>query len=182
MDSHSLYVAILNGDDRTIDRLVRPLVDQLVVFLATKLGAQRDDARDVVQNTLMYVFQRIREGKIQDPERILHYILIACRHNYFRLQHEKRRNRPAVGIVRDVGFSEPQLEALMQKERIQILRSCVDTLHPKHREFILYLMECPDATTQQVAERFRISVSNAWVRKHRLTTVLSKCVTHRMNR
>lgn len=69
-----------------------------------------------------------------------------------------------------------QLWALVNEEEQEILKICLQELREGYREFISYWFSFPNASTEDVAEYFEISVNNAWIRKHRVINKLKKCV------
>lgn len=173
MDYSELVTAIQNGDNRTADRLCAEAAPILRKYLVSKIGADPFDADDAVQKMFEYIIEKIQADEIENPKGLLAYMLATCRHSYYNIIRTRAR---AGEVVSEEPISlADQLLRLVDKEKQEILRKCIEQLRKNYRNFIEYWFTYPDSETEDIAEHFGISVSNAWIRKHRIVKKLSDC-------
>lgn len=179
MDYSGLVSAVKNGDQLTSSRLCSDATPILKRYLQKKCGADPADADDAIQRMFEYIIRKILEDDFENPHGILAYMLKACRHNYIKLAREK--NRPDIENLANEPFSEPiQIWELVNEEKQEILKYCTEKLRQGYKEFINYFFSFPDASTEDVADYFDISINNAWTRKHRVINKLNECVETRI--
>jgi len=175
MEYTDLVEAIKNNNTSRVDKQLEKLIPRLVRFLVVHMNASRDDAMDSVQETLLYSLEAIRENRINNPERILAYLLTSCRNNYLKLQSKKKEQN--YDHIPNNSFQEPkQVKILLNKEKKALLRWCLKQLKQENKEFIEYWISKPDSEAKKVAEVFGLSLSNTWTRKHRLIKKLNRCI------
>lgn len=180
MDYSKLVEAIDQNDHATTNSLLKTLTPRLIRFLQIHMNAEKQDAEDCVQQTIMKVLHIIREGKLRDSDRILPFTLTICKNTYLNMvkdnhtssYHElyvPHSNRPL------------QLQGLIDEERQAILEWCLQQLPDHYREFIGYWFRHPDSKAQAAANHFDMSVSHVWTRKHRILQKLSECCQKKSN-
>lgn len=179
MDYSGLVNAVKNGDQLKASRLCSEATPILRRYLRKKCGADPTDADDAIQRMFEYIINKIREDDFENPRGLLAYMLKACRHNYIKIATEK--NQPDIENLANEPFNEPiQIWELVDKEKQHILKYCTEKLRKGYREFINYFFSFPNATAEDVADHFDISVNNAWTRKHRVINKLNECVETRL--
>lgn len=179
MDYSGLIDAVKNGDQLTASRLCSEATPILKRYLRKKCGADSSDADDAIQRMFEYVINKILEDDFENPSGILSYMLKACRHNYIKIAREK--NQPDIEYLASEPFNEPvQIWELVDEEQQTILKYCTEKLRKGYREFIDYFFSFPNASAEDVADHFEISVNNAWTRKHRVINKLNDCVETQM--
>lgn len=174
MDYSELVKAIQTGDSRTADRLCAEATPILKKYLVSKIGADPFDADDAVQKMFEYVIEKIQSGDIENPKGLLAYMLATCRHSYFNIV--RTRSRAGEVVSEEPVSIANQLLSLVDEEKQKILKKCIEKLRKNYRDFIEYWFSFPDSETEDIAEHFGISVSNTWIRKHRIVKKLSDCV------
>jgi len=179
MDYSGLVTAVKNGDQLTASRLCSEATPILRRYLHKKCGADPTDADDAIQRMFEYVITKILEDDFENPRGLLSYMLKACRHNYIKIAREK--NQPDIENLANEPFNEPiQIWELVDEEKQNILKYCTEKLRKGYREFINYFFSFPNASAEDVADHFDISVNNAWTRKHRVINKLNECVETRI--
>lgn len=179
MDYSGLVIAVKSGDQLKASRLCSEATPILKRYLRKKCGADPNDADDAIQRMFEYVIKKIQEDDFENPRGLLSYMLKACRHNYIKIAREK--NQPDIENLAREPFNEPiQIWELVDEEKQNILRYCTEKLRKGYREFINYFFSFPNATAEDVADHFDISVNNAWTRKHRVINKLNECVETRI--
>lgn len=180
MDYSELVQALQENNRESANRLLQEIRPRLVRYLYVHMNADREDAHDCVQESLLVTVNAIREGRIRDPQQVFSYLITTCRNQYLKMVGRKRE-RP-YNEVPDSSYHAPgQLAALENRERFDILQHCLDELKEEYREFIDYWFENPDTDGQTVADHFGISVNNAWIRKHRIIKQLHTCYEKKSN-
>lgn len=180
MDYSRFVYAVQNNDKQEIESLVSVITAVLIKFLRVRIGATYQDAEDSAQNTLMLVIQKIKEDKLNNPDSIIYYLFTTAKHDYFKAQAKIKE--PTFDSVPDTHFVEgDQLTALLNEERLTILKACLKKLKPDFKSYISYWLENPSDDTSVVAEHFGISVSNAWTKKHRILKLLKECCDKKLN-
>lgn len=174
MDYTKLVTALKENDSEEVNRLVEALRPRLMAFLRIHMNATDADAEDCAQDSLIDSLEVIKSDRIDDPKRIVSYILTTCRNNYLKMQ--KKRRETTMDEVSEAQTQAPrQLQSLLDEEQKKLLRWCMSQLKEEYQQFMQYWFDHPDAHTKKVAAEFDISVNNAWTRKHRLIKKLNEC-------
>lgn len=181
MDYSPLVNAVREGDQETANRLISEATPILVRMLMARMNADRHDAEDAVQSMFVYIIEAIRNGNIHNPSGLLSYMIKTCRHNYLKSRQEYTVDYEE-GMTGEPATEAVQLERLIESERLDIYRECVDGLKQDYRDYFDYWTDHPDSPAEEVAEAFGISVNNAWTRKHRIIKWLQKCVRQKLRR
>jgi RNA polymerase sigma factor (sigma-70 family) len=174
MDYSELVAAINNNNKQKVNKLIRLIRPRLIAFLCIHMNADRADAKDVAQDAMLIMIESVNDDVIRDPEQIIKYMMSVCRNRYLKLAESKK----SVELSEKADYqAQPpnQLQALLDKEQKELLRRCLQQLKEEYQRFMQFWFENPDAHTEKVAEKFGISKSNAWTRKHRLTKKLNEC-------
>lgn len=180
MDYSDLIEAVLNGDDRTVNQRCADAVPIIRSYLVANLNASKEDAEDAVQRMFEYVYPKIQKGEIAKPSALLSYMLTGARHSYFKIIN-KYGNFEAIDDYEDLQVSEAdQVRNLVDEEKKSILKMCMDRLRGHYRNLMEFSFDNPDAETKDIADRFDISINNAWIRKHRASKELEDCVRSRL--
>lgn len=176
MDYSDLVEAVQNGDERTVNQRCADAVPVIRAYLVANLNASKEDAEDAVQRMFEYVFPKIQNGEIAKPSALLSYMLTGARHSYFKILN-KYGSYESLDDFKDLQVSEAdQIENLVNEEKKSILKRCMDRLRDHYRSLMEFSFANPEAETKDIAERFDISISNAWARKHRATNELEDCI------
>lgn len=182
VDYSELVHALLQGDERMANELLRELVPRLKEYLTVVMGATPQEAEESVQQAMVEVIERITEKKIRDSRSIFSYLMKACRHEFlYRRGYEKRFNYDE-GLVRNMVEPAEQIQNLLDEERQRILKECLEELDRESRTFILHFIRKPETTTRQASRLFNISGAYVRTRKSRLTARLHDCYKIRSSR
>ncbi|NBC25917.1 MAG: sigma-70 family RNA polymerase sigma factor [Bacteroidetes bacterium] len=179
MDYSGLVTSIRDGDDLTAAKLCAEATPILKKYLLKKFGASPADADDAIQKMYEYIIVKIREDDIENPKGLLAYMLKTCKHNYLKVLRERNPNY-LENMVHDPSEEEHQLWELVNEDEQRILKHCLGQLRKGYREFISFWFTYPNASTEDVAEYFDITINNAWIRKHRVINKLYECVEEKI--
>lgn len=136
----------------------------------------RDDhaAADLVQQVLMTTLERLREGRLRDPERIASFVLGMCRMLVLDLRRTRARRERLLGTYGDdVPAADPAAAPRLDHDR---LLACLERL-PERERSVLVMTFYEDAPAQAVAGALGLSEGNVRVIRHRGLQRLRECVT-----
>jgi RNA polymerase sigma factor (sigma-70 family) len=174
LDYSELVVSLLNGEKRRAEKLMQELLPKLQEYLRVVMGADKESAEECSQQAFMNVYEHIMANKIKVPKYILSYLLRACKNEYIRYQNNERRYLNNEEPINQMVEPAKQIQSLVDEERQQILRECLDELDPESREFIIYFIKNPDASTEEASNHFDLTGGNVRTKKSRLTKQLHK--------
>jgi len=174
MDYSNLVKAIRENDSQMVNELIEALRPRLIAFLRVHMNASRADAEDCAQDSLLDSIAVIQEDRLNNPDRVVSYILSTCRNNYLKMQ-KKMRPQAVEDVTENQQRAPRQLQSILDKEQQRLLEWCMSQLKKEYQKFMKYWFDHPDAHTNKVAAHFDISVSNTWTRKHRLVQKLNEC-------
>lgn len=176
MDYSDLVEAVLNGDEQTVNQRCADAIPVIRAYLVANLNASKEDAEDAVQRMFEYVFPKILNGEIAKPSALLSYMLTGARHSYLKIIN-KYGNYESLDDYDNLQISRAdQIRNLVNEEKKSILKKCMNRLREHYRSLMEFSFGNPDAETKDIADRFDISISNAWARKHRATKELEDCI------
>lgn len=170
---YSLLVDPLRvGDHQKIDKSLEDLIIKLKQYMEVVMGANKQAAEECAQQAFLNVYERIKKNKIRNKKYIYTYMIKACRHEYIR--YVKKQHTFLSGDNIDQQFPEPaeQIEKLVDKERMEILKICLAELDEDSREFITHFINFPETTTKEASRCFNISEANVRTKKYRITKIL----------
>ena len=175
VDYSELVEALHDGEEKKANDLLLEIIPRLVEYLEVVMGAENKEARECVQQAFLDVFEQIRNNNIEDNKYIFSYLLKASRHEYLRFSKKQHRYVFEFDTNGDTVEHAQQIENLLEEERYQILKECLDDLDSNSKEFISYFIKNPDTTTKKASKYFRLSGANVRTRKSRITQSLHEC-------
>lgn len=181
VDYSELVDALQNRDESKSGALINEIMPRLEDYLVVVMSAERNAARECVQQAFLDVFEQIRKDKIKESKYIFSYLIKSCRHEYLRYtkrEHKFKYEDEALNILYE---QEEQFQNLLDKERQIILKKCLDELKSKSKRFIEYFIDKPDATTEEATDEFGLSSANVRTRKSRILSRLHHCYKRKSN-
>ena len=150
---------------------VLPLSDRLF-RLALRITMNRAEAEDVVQDTLLKVWERRDEW--EQINNLESFAIATCRNR--ALDIVKRAGRKTENLDEMAHFSTqtPQ-EQLEASEQISLVRKLMDEL-PEVQRTIMLLRDIEGKTYQEIAEALGISETQVKVYLHRARTKIKKWI------
>ena len=179
-----LWDAVRGNDRVATNRIIAKITPLLVAYLVHQMGASEDDAMEVVQNTMLYICDGIRSGRIRKEPGLFNYMQKTCRHSYLKMLDGRRRTPTIDTMVQEVASEteEEQLQKLLDEEKDGILSLCVSEMKEENQKLFYFLLENPEMSAEEVGLRFHMSPNAVWARKHRIITYLRRCTKSRLNR
>jgi RNA polymerase sigma-70 factor (ECF subfamily) len=133
----------------------------------------RHAAADLVQQVLLMTLERLRAGKLRDPEKIASFVLGTCRMVVLELRRGTARRE---GLLRTYGDTP---EAVDDPESLgpdlPRLAACLDRLAERERS-VLILSFFADKPAEEVARELGLTPVNARVVRHRALLKLRDCM------
>lgn len=150
---------------------VLPLSDRLF-RLALRITMNRAEAEDVVQDTLLKVWeQRSQWEQIDNLEA---FAIATCRNRALDIAKQAGRNTKSLDEVESSHHlpltSQPSLEA---REQLSLVRRLMDDL-PEVQRTIMLLRDIEGKSYQEIAEALDISETQVKVYLHRARTKIRK--------
>lgn len=174
MDYSELVEALQRNDEKSVNQICADSLIILKKYLIARMGATSEDAEDAVQQMFEYLIPKIRDDVIDNPGGLAKYMMKAARHTYLNLLRDYNLNEHEE-LAEEPSIEEKQMWNLVNEDRRQILKYCIDKLKNHYRDLVEFILKYPEADAKDVAEKFDISVNNAWQRKHRVIKHLSSC-------
>jgi RNA polymerase sigma-70 factor (ECF subfamily) len=129
----------------------------------------RHAAADLVQQVLMMTLERLRAGKLREPERLASFVLGTCR----RVVMDQRRGAARRGRLLEVyGITEEELEPeeprVFERDR---LAACLEALSERERSVVI-----ASFFDEKPAGELGITAGNLRVIRHRALAKLRECM------
>ena len=133
----------------------------------------RPAAADLVQQVLLMTIERLRAGKVREPERIASFVLGSCRMTVLEIRRGTRRRETLLETWSDPteAFEAPEPLAL-DPDR---LAGCLEGLAERERSVVM-LSFFADKQADEVGAELAISSGNVRVIRHRALGRLRDCM------
>lgn len=129
-------------------------------------------AADLVQEVLVLALERLRAGRLRDPERLGSFLLGSCRLAASDLRRgEARRSALLERFGRDLAprtRDRPRLDSAR-------LDGCLEGL-PERERAVLVMTFYAERTTEEIADELSLSAGNVRVVRHRALARLRACM------
>ena len=133
----------------------------------------RHAAADLVQQVLLMTLERLRAGKVREPERIASFVLGACR---MTVLDWRRGNRRREALLEEWGGAE---EAYEEPEPLALdaerLAACLRSLSERERSVVVHTF-FSDTPAEQVGAELGLAAGNVRVVRHRALGRLRTCM------
>jgi RNA polymerase sigma-70 factor (ECF subfamily) len=133
----------------------------------------RQAAADLVQQVLLMTLERLRAGKVREPERIASFVLGSCRMSVLEMRRGTRRRE---ALLKEWGDPEQVFEAAepvaLDPDR---LAGCLEALSERERSVVV-LSFYADKDGDEVGAELGISGGNVRVIRHRALGRLRECM------
>lgn len=182
MTYNLLVEALLRGNQEDADKYLRELNEALIGYLLVRMRANRHDAEDAAQQTVLVLLELRMSKNLRDIENPGGYIKTILKNEYIKVKRKSANISSEPVEDYSLVFDGPdQLDVLVTNERLEILRECISKMSDFNRRFIEYCMSKTRIDTSEIARFFKITVSNAWSRKFRIIQWLAKCFKQKMS-
>lgn len=133
----------------------------------------RQAAADLVQQVLLMTLERLRAGKVREPERIASFVFGACRMTVLEIRRGARRREVLLETWSDATEAYEAPEPLtLAPDR---LAGCLAALSERERS-VVALTFFADKQADEVGAELAISPGNVRVIRHRALARLRECM------
>ena len=150
---------LLAGDEAAFEELVDGNLQRIFRFALSRLGGERDLARDIAQSTIVHAIERIDTYRGEAP--LFQWLCTVCRsqisEHFRRLERRREDSLEAVpeghrtfGEIPSDG-DDPEI-ALGRRETMAFVHVTLDTLPEHYRQALVWKYH-DNASTQDIAER-----------------------------
>lgn len=130
-------------------------------------------ADDLVQQVLLAVLEALRDGRVEDPDRLDAYVFGTCRnvvmHVFRGTSRRKRIAEQAAALPPEVSQPPPPMSDRRRLEQ------CLDNLDPRDRTVIVATF-VEERGADEIAQSVGVSPGNVRVIRHRALARLQDCV------
>lgn len=136
----------------------------------------RHAAADLVQQVLLMTLERLRAGKLREPERIVSFVLGTCRMTVLEIRRGTRRREVLLETWSDAAEAVDAPEPLaLDADR---LAGCLEALSERERAIVV-LSFFADKPAGEVGAELALSSGNVRVIRHRALARLRECMDAR---
>ncbi len=150
-------------ENETLEQLLLDEVKIVFKYLI-KMGALKEDAEDIVQETL---YKALKNIDAIPQDRIRAWLFKVAINSYYNLYSKKKRSREYIDALpnREL-FAESAEDQMVSKERNNEIYKALDLLKPSYKN-LLVLKYFLDLSYKDIAEILEISETNVKVYLYR---------------
>lgn len=158
------------------NKLLLVLRQEMVRCLMYQFGADETDANDATQETLYVYLRLLSQNNVESVQTKKAYVFAVLKYQYFRLLRDRvRMTGEPIDRYEDKLVSR-ESDTLADREARELLQNCIGKLTEKHQNYISYWIDSDNPCAKEFSVSFGVSVTNAWTIKHRLISILEKCI------
>ena len=130
-------------------------------------------AADLMQQVMTLTIEQLRGGQLREPERVLSFVLGACRLTVIdQRRGERRREDLLQRYADDLPMADVQLAPRLDQQRVA---ECLERL-PERERSVLVMSFYDDQSSDVVGRQLGMSAGNVRVIRHRGIDKLRRCV------
>jgi len=130
-------------------------------------------AADLAQQVMVLTIERLRAGEMREPDRVVSFVLGACRMTVMdQRRGERRRDDLLLRYAADVPMAESHGAPRLDQQRVA---DCLERL-PERERTVLVMTFYDDQPSAAVAGQLGLSAENVRVIRHRGIDKLRRCV------
>jgi RNA polymerase sigma factor (sigma-70 family) len=149
-EDSKLLDALRNGDDSVLEELFHKNRRSIASLVIRNHGTE-DDAEDVLQESLIVLWERIRKGTFEYQAKLSTFIYATAKNIWFRKLAQQRREFPSTSETFEIpsGDSTP-IEEMEENERIFAVEQAMEEIGNPCRD-ILLLYYWEEQTMEEIA-------------------------------
>jgi RNA polymerase sigma factor (sigma-70 family) len=168
MNDAEIVELIKQGDEHAIEHLYRKHY-RMMARLITRNSGTEDDAKDVFQDALIILWEKIRTQKFELSSKLSTYLYSVCQNLWHKELNRKQR---FVSQEHDV----PQLPDNDRQERIAIVDKCLLQLKPDCRQILMYYYFDQLPMTEIATKMAFANADSAKTKKYKCKQELDKLI------
>lgn len=131
-------------------------------------------AHDLVQQVLLMTLERLRGGRLRDPDRIVSFVLGMCRMVVLEIRRGSWRRENLLATYGDTAEAVEPTEAFVVDDADR-LAACLQALAERERTVVV-LSFFAEQSGDEVAKELDVSAGNVRVIRHRALARLRACM------
>ncbi len=135
----------------------------------------RDDhaAQDLMQHVMALTIEKLRAGELREPQRIVSFVLGACRMTVTeQFRGQRRREQLLERHAQELPMADPHIAPRLDHERVA---RCLERL-PERERAVLVLSFYDEQPAEAVGRSLGLTAGNVRVIRHRGIDKLRRCV------
>lgn len=130
-------------------------------------------AADLMQQVMALTIEQLRSGRLREPERVLSFVLGACRLTVMEQRRGERRREDLLQRYADaLPLADLHVAPRLDHQRVA---DCLERL-PERERSVLVMSFYDDQPSEAVARQLGLSAGNVRVIRHRGVDKLRRCV------
>jgi RNA polymerase sigma factor (sigma-70 family) len=168
MNDLEIVELIKKGDERALDYLYRKHY-RMMARLITRNSGSEDDAKDVFQDALIILWEKVRLGKFELSSKLSRFIYSVCQNLWHKELNRKQRHTSQEFDVAEAPDHDRQ-------ERIAIVDKCLQQLRPDCRQILMYYYFDQLPMTEIAAKMDFANADSAKTKKYKCKQELDKLI------
>jgi len=129
-------------------------------------------AADLMQHVMALTLEQLRDGRLREPERVVSFVLGACRMTALEMQRSARRREELLQRYGDALVGETEAPPAFDHERVA---DCLHRLSERERS-VLLMSFYEERAAGEVGRALGLSAGNVRVIRHRGIVKLRSCI------
>jgi len=168
MNDFEIVELIKKGDEQALEHLYRKHY-RMMARLITRNSGSEDDAKDVFQDALIILWEKVRLGKFELSSKLSTYLYSVCQNLWHKELNRKQRHVSQEHDVAEVQDNDRQ-------ERIAIVNKCLQQLKPDCRQILMYYY-FDQLPMTEIAEKMEFAnADSAKTKKYKCKQELDKLI------
>jgi RNA polymerase sigma-70 factor (ECF subfamily) len=131
-------------------------------------------AADLAQHVMVLTIERLRDGALREPDRVLSFVLGTCRLTVMDQRRGERRREALLERHGDLLLPEPEMPLAPRLDHRRVA-DCLDRL-PERERAVLVMSFYDDQPSDAVGRQLGLTPGNVRVIRHRGIDKLRRCV------
>ncbi len=132
MKDADILQRIESGDERALDYLYQRHYRMMIRYI-TKNNGTEDEAKDVYQDALIVLWEKVRKGQFVLTAKISTYLYSVCKNLWHKELERKARHN---GEMRE--GTDDSYQHLEKQERLMAIRTCIEALGDTCQKVLMY--------------------------------------------
>ena len=166
----------LGGKEEAFDEIARAVAPRIYALAARSTG-RRDVAEEIVQETLVRVYEKMKG--LKEPgafEGWLYRIALNKVYDHFRARARERTALAGLSELREITRGSRELLPHEREELSAALREAIASLDDKHRD-VFVMREIEGRAHEEIARLLQIPLGTVWSRLSYARKTLRECLS-----
>lgn len=184
--SEEFFKLIHSGERDRLEQVSKEIIDTLSLYLRNVLKADKAHSDDFAQQAFYKVYERIKNGEINDKENIYGYFIASAKNEFLMNARRERENIILLNenIERYTSQGRPVFDFAdeLDSDRKKMLMECVQELDSISRKQFFSILEVLHMTDDDASLALNMTYGSYRTRKSRIFGILHQCVRSKIRR